>query len=92
MKIDLKDVAGGAVQEKFAHSFEKVMENMQDVNTPYKDKRQIIITMPFMQLYRDFSNSKTEYSKEWNAFARQWQRPAAIRAHMEKGTDFRRLT
>lgn len=46
--------------------------------------------MPFMQLYRDFSNSKTEYSKEWNAFARQWQRPAAIRAHMEKGTDFRR--
>lgn len=48
--------------------------------------------MPFMQLYRDFSNSKTEYSKEWNAFARQWQRPAAIKAHMEKGTDFRRLT
>ena len=46
--------------------------------------------MPFMQLYRDFSDSKTEYSREWNAFARQWQRPAAIKAHMEKGTDFRR--
>lgn len=45
--------------------------------------------MPFMQLYRDFSDKKTEYSKEWNAFARMWQRPAAIRAHMEKGTDFR---
>lgn len=45
--------------------------------------------MPFMQLYRDFSGEKTEYGKEWNAFCRQWQRPAAIRAHMEKGTDFK---
>lgn len=45
--------------------------------------------MPFMQLYRDFSDEKTEYSQEWNAFCRQWQRPAAIRAHMEKGTDFK---
>lgn len=45
--------------------------------------------MPFMQLYRDFSDKKTEYSAEWNAFARMWQRPPAIRAHMEKGTDFR---
>lgn len=44
---------------------------------------------PFMQLYRDFSETKTEYSKEWNAFCRMWQRPAATRAHMEKGTDFR---
>lgn len=44
--------------------------------------------MPFMQLYRDFSDKKTEYSKEWNAFARMWQRPAATRAHMEKGTSF----
>lgn len=49
MKIDLKDIASGALQEKFAHSFEKVMENMQDVNTPYKDKRQIVITMTFVQ-------------------------------------------
>lgn len=45
--------------------------------------------MPFMQLYRDFSEKKTEYSKDWNKFQRQWSRPAAIRAHMEKGTDFR---
>lgn len=47
--------------------------------------------MPFMQLYRDFSDKKTEYPKEWNLFARQWQRPAAIKAHMEKGTDFRTI-
>lgn len=48
--------------------------------------------MPFMQLYRDFTDKKTEYGPEWNAFARQWQRPAAIRAHMERGTDFRRFS
>ncbi|MFQ7473915.1 MAG: hypothetical protein ACLRLX_06880 [Anaerovoracaceae bacterium] len=49
MKIDLKEMVGGALQEKFEHSFERVMENMQDVNTPYKDKREIVITMKFVQ-------------------------------------------
>ena len=44
---------------------------------------------PFLQLYRDFSDTKTEYPAEWNRFQRQWSRPAAIRAHMEQGTDFR---
>lgn len=44
--------------------------------------------MPFMQLYRDFSNKKTEYDKNWNAFARMWQRPAATSAHMKKGTSY----
>ena len=48
--------------------------------------------MPFMQLYRDFTEKKTEYSVDWNKFARQWQRPAAIKAHMEKGTDFKNLS
>ncbi|MDO9491276.1 hypothetical protein [Acetobacterium sp.] len=45
--------------------------------------------MPFAQLVRDFSSYKTEYSMEWKAFARQWQRPASIKAHMERGTQFR---
>lgn len=44
---------------------------------------------PFMQLYRDFSDQKTEYPPEWNRFQRQWSRPAAIRAHMERGTNFK---
>lgn len=44
--------------------------------------------MPFMQLYRDFSENKTEYSAEWNKFQRMWSRPAATRAHMEKGTNY----
>lgn len=45
--------------------------------------------MPFVQLYRDFSDTKTEYSKDWNAWARMWQRPAATKAHMEKDTDYK---
>ena len=45
--------------------------------------------MPFVQLYRDFGDKKTEYSADWNAWARMWQRPAATRAHMEKGTSYK---
>lgn len=44
--------------------------------------------MPFVQLYRDFSDTKTEYSADWNKWARMWQRPAATKAHMEKGTNY----
>lgn len=44
--------------------------------------------MPFMQLYRELSEHKTTYSKDWNKFQRMWSRPAAIRAHMERGTHF----
>lgn len=40
--------------------------------------------MPFSQLERDFTRTKTEYSKEWKAFERQWQRPAATVAHMRE--------
>ena len=49
MKIDLKNMVGGALQQKFQNSFDRVMENLQDVNTPYKDKREITITMKFIQ-------------------------------------------
>lgn len=45
--------------------------------------------MPFVQLYRDFSDKKTEYDADWNAWVRMWQRPAATRAHMEKGTSYK---
>lgn len=44
--------------------------------------------MPFSQLYRDFSQKKTEYPPEWRAFEKMWQRPAITKAHMaaiEKG-------
>jgi len=45
--------------------------------------------MPFAMLYRDFSETKANYGKEMEAWARSWQRPATIKAHMERGTDFR---
>lgn len=48
-KIDLKEMVGGALQDKFQHSFERVMENLQDRNTPFKDKREITIKMTFVQ-------------------------------------------
>lgn len=47
--INLKDLVGGALQEKFSNSFERVLENMQDVNTPYKPKREINIKISFTQ-------------------------------------------
>ena len=47
--INLKDLVGGALQEKFSNSFERVLENMQDVNTPFKPKREINIKISFVQ-------------------------------------------
>lgn len=40
--------------------------------------------IPFSQLEMDFTRTKKEYSKEWKAFQRTWQRPAAIKAHMRE--------
>ena len=48
-KVNLREFAGGVVQKKFENSFERVMENLQDVNFPYKDKREITIKMVFEQ-------------------------------------------
>lgn len=44
--------------------------------------------MPFSQLERDFSEKKTEYSKEWRAFERTWQRPAATVRHMKAEAEY----
>lgn len=38
-------------------AFDKVIQNMLDVNTPYKDKRKIVCTITFQQ---DESRSETE--------------------------------
>jgi len=48
--------------------------------------------MPYAMLYRDFSDTKTVYNKDYERFVRQWIRPAAIKAHMEKGTHYRDFT
>lgn len=47
--IGLQELVGGALQEKFNKAFEKVVENLQDINTPYKNKREINIKLKFTQ-------------------------------------------
>jgi len=49
MGINLQDMAGGALQEKVNQAFEKVMQNMQDPNTPWKNKRKISLCLTFEQ-------------------------------------------
>lgn len=48
-KIELKDFAGGALQEQFEKSFEKIIENLQDPNTSFKAAREISIKLKFAQ-------------------------------------------
>lgn len=48
-KVELKELVGGALQEQFAKSFEKVVENLQNPNTPYKNSREINIKLKFTQ-------------------------------------------
>lgn len=48
-KIELKELVGGALQEQFAKSFEKVIENLQNPNTPYRLGREIHIKLKFSQ-------------------------------------------
>ena len=47
--VELKDLVGGALQEKFNKAFEKVVDNLQDANTSFKVKRKISITLDFTQ-------------------------------------------
>lgn len=47
--LKLAELAGGALQEKFQTSLEKVLENMLDLRTPYRDKRSITIKLSFTQ-------------------------------------------
>ncbi len=48
-RIELKQLVGGALQEQFAKSFEKVVENLQNPNTPFKISREINIKLKFTQ-------------------------------------------
>ena len=48
-KIELKELVGGAFQEQFGKSFEKILENLQNPNTPFKNSREITIKLKFTQ-------------------------------------------
>lgn len=47
--IELQSILGGALQEKFNKSFERIIDNLQDVNTSSRDKRKITISLEFTQ-------------------------------------------
>lgn len=48
-KIELRELVGGALQEQFGKAFERVIENLQNPNTPYKNSREITIKLKFTQ-------------------------------------------
>ncbi|MGH1093086.1 replication terminator protein [Bacillus mycoides] len=45
--IDLNTFADGALSERFHQEFERVMENMNDLNTDPKKARKIVLTLSF---------------------------------------------
>jgi len=48
-KVNLEKFAGGALQEKFDDAMDKVLVNMLDPNTPWKNKREITVKVTFQQ-------------------------------------------
>ncbi|MCM1387830.1 MAG: replication terminator protein [Bacillus sp. (in: Bacteria)] len=49
MNLDLGSIGGGALQERFNREMEKIVKNMKDPNTSYKDVRKVTITLTFNQ-------------------------------------------
>ena len=48
-KVNLEEFAGGALQEKFDDAMDKVLANLMDPNTPWKNKRKISVEITFEQ-------------------------------------------
>lgn len=48
-KVNLEEFAGGALQKKFDDAMNKVLANMLDPNTPWKNKRKITVEVTFEQ-------------------------------------------
>lgn len=48
-KVSLYEITGGALQEQFEKAFERVVENLADPNTSYKEARKITISLTFKQ-------------------------------------------
>ena len=49
LHVDLTQLAGGTLQEKFDREITRVIENMQDPNTPFNEKRGITVSLSFHQ-------------------------------------------
>lgn len=48
-KVNLEQMVGGALQEQFAKAFDRVVDNLADPNTSFKEARKITIELKFTQ-------------------------------------------
>lgn len=48
-KVSLEQIMGGGLQEQFSKAFERVIENLADPNTSFKEARKITIELKFNQ-------------------------------------------
>ena len=48
-KVSLEQIMGGGLQEQFSKSFDRVIENLADPNTGFKEARKITIELKFTQ-------------------------------------------
>ena len=48
-KVSLEQMVGGALQEQFTKAFDRVVDNLSDPNTSFKEARKIIIELKFTQ-------------------------------------------
>ena len=48
-KVSLEQIMGGGLQEQFAKAFERVIDNLADPNTSFKEARKITIELKFTQ-------------------------------------------
>lgn len=80
-QIELKEIAGGALQEKAQKALKDVFENMQDPNTPWKNKREVVIKMKFTQ-NEDRDDATCEISVE-----KKLAQPKPVATKFAIGTD-----
>ena len=48
-KVSLEQIMGGGLQEQFGKAFDRVIENLADPNTSFKEARKITIELKFTQ-------------------------------------------
>jgi hypothetical protein len=48
-KVSLEQIMGGGLQEQFTKAFERVVDNLADPNTSFKEARKITIELKFTQ-------------------------------------------
>lgn len=82
-KIKLEEMAGGALQERFAAEFQRVLNNLTDPNTSFKDKREITIKMSFVQ-----NEERNDFAVDCKVTSKLAP-PTPVESHFEMGVDIK---